>query len=347
MASDELNARLRAARPRQAEVAGEAFDGALLARVRAQGDVVQREGRRLVAPRIAVPVAAAGVTFAVAGVVLLAGGPSDVGGPSSAEAITQQTLRWLEPPAGTVLHVRSAETVENRTTTRDFWQSADHPQEQRTAVDVPGPDDYDLSGDVLYDAAANTVYDVAPAKPAPDDGAPVAGPKAGSKGDVKQAQDAKRADALQAKADGPVKRAAPAGPASAGSKQPSDKAVVGDPVVGKVRMLLQDGVMSVEGREVHDGIETWKVTLTETKGRQPWTLWVSADDGKPVELYDPGRQSGDPAQTIRWSAYDVLPSDDASQAALNVVTAHPGATVSHDAAAAAAARERLVSSKDG
>jgi hypothetical protein len=340
MASDELNGRLRATRPREADVPRDAFDGALLERVRAQGDVVE-PGPRFTVPRVAVPVAAAGATFAAAGVVMFAGGPSGTGGPSSAEAITQQTLRWLDPAAGTVLHVRSAETVGGSTTTRDFWQSADHPQLQRTAVDVPGPGDYELSGDVLYDVAANTIYDVPPARPAPDAGG-------GAKPqDVTKAQDAKRADALQAKADGPVKRAAPAGPAPASKPPGDDKMLVGDPVVGKVRMLLQDGAMSVEGREVHDGIDTWKVTLTETKGRQPWTLWVDAANGKPVELFDPGRQAGDAAQTIRWSAYDVLPSDDASRAALSIATAHPGATVSHDEAAAAAARERLVSPHDG
>jgi hypothetical protein len=331
MASDELNRRLEAARPACVdEVARDAFDGALLARARAQGHVVERS-RAFAGRRVAVPVAAAGVTFAAAGVVMFAGGPSDVGGPSSAEAISQQTLRWLDPPAGTVLHVRSVESGGGVATTREFWQSADHPEQQRRVVDGPGDKDYEMSGDVLYDPSSNTVYDV-PVPPADGGGKTVAG-----------RQDAKKADVLKAKAGGPAKGATPAAPQKAGDAGKGPDAVAGDPVVTKVRMLLQDGRMDVAGREAHNGVDTWKVTLTETGGRQPWTLWVDASDGKPVELVDPA--DGD--QTIRWSAYDVEPSDAASRAALDVRTAHPDATVSHDAEAAAAARNRLVSSSDG
>ena len=123
--------RLRAARPR---VDDEAFDADLLARVREQP--IEARARRTVPRVVAVPVAA-GVTLTVAGVVMLAGGPGDVGGPSSASAITQ-ALHWLDPGADQILHARSIETQDGRTTTREVWQSSDDPADQRLRIEDAG-----------------------------------------------------------------------------------------------------------------------------------------------------------------------------------------------------------------
>ena len=73
--------------------------------------------------------------------------------PSSASAITQ-TLRWLDPPPGTILHVRSVETKGGHTTTRELWQSADRPQSERQLID--GPQSFESAGGALYDPATNT-----------------------------------------------------------------------------------------------------------------------------------------------------------------------------------------------
>ena len=106
---------------------------------------------------MAVPVAA-GVTVTATAVVMLGGGPGDVGGPSSASAITQ-ALHWLGPPAGTILHVRSVETQGAQTTTRELWQSADDPTSERVLVE--GAQTFETSGDALYDPATDTIYDPA------------------------------------------------------------------------------------------------------------------------------------------------------------------------------------------
>src|SRR5207247_9265561 len=79
-----------------------------------------------------------------------------------ASAITQ-ALHWLNPPSGTILHVRSVETQGGRTTTRELWQSADHPEPARQLIE--GTHTCEASGDSLYDPATNTIYD-APGAPA-------------------------------------------------------------------------------------------------------------------------------------------------------------------------------------
>jgi hypothetical protein len=300
--TDELARRLRAARPPMAGADEDAFDADLLARVREQPIAA----RRTVPRALAVPVAA-GVTLTATAVVMLGGGPGDVGGPSSASAITQ-ALHWLSPPHGTILHVRSVETQGSETTTRELWQSADHPASARMLTE--GAHAFETAGDALYDPATDTIYD-APAKP------PLG-------------------------ADGPNK-AAPAG--TPGTGKPDDPAMpAGDAVVDKVRFLLQEGRMVVRGREIHEGIDTWAVSLKADAGRPVWTLWVSAADGKPVELRDPGRDASEQPQVIRWPAYEVLPGSD-SDRLLTLTGAHPTARVVHDPAQVGAAEQRLLPPK--
>lgn len=293
---DDLERRLRAARPRMARVDEHAFDEELLAHVRDQPIA----SRRTVPRAVALPVAT-GVTLAATAVVMLGGGPGDVGGPSSASAITQ-ALRWLNPPPGTILHARSVETTGSQTTTREFWQSSDHPGSERQRTE--GANAFETSGDALYDPATDTIYDP-PASPPDGDaaGAKVATPATGKPGD----------------------------PATPG----------GDPIVAKVRMLLGEGRMIVTGPETHSGIDAWAISLKPDVGRPVWTLWVSAADGKPLELRDPGRNAGEQPQVIRWPTYEVVPGSDADQL-LTLTGAHPSARVVHDAAQIAAAERRLV-----
>jgi hypothetical protein len=151
MGNDVIDDRLRAARPETADVADDAFDAELLAHVQR----LPIERRRTVLRRLAVPAVTAGVTLAAATALIFAGGPADIGGPSSAAAI-EQALHWFGPPAGTVLHVRSIETQGGRTTTRESWQAADDPTSDREVVD--GPIAYETTGDALYDPTTNTIY---------------------------------------------------------------------------------------------------------------------------------------------------------------------------------------------
>ncbi|HEX6745470.1 MAG TPA: hypothetical protein VF087_14680 [Solirubrobacteraceae bacterium] len=306
--TDDLARRLRASRPSTARPDEDAFDAGLLARVREQPIAA----RRTVPRAVAVPVAA-GVTLTATAVVMLGGGPGDVGGPSSASAITQ-ALHWLSPPHGTILHVRSVETQGSQTTTRELWESADHPASARMRTE--GAHAFETAGSALYDPATDTIYD-APAKPPPG------------------ADDRKAGDEQKA--------GAPAG--APGTGKPGDEAMpAGDPLVDKVRFLLQEGQMVVKGREIHNGIDTWAISLKADVGRPVWTLWVSAEDGKPVELRDPGRDASEQPQVVRWPAYEVLPGSDADRL-LTLTGAHPTARVVHDPAQVAAAEQRLLPPK--
>jgi hypothetical protein len=196
-----------------------------------------------------------------------------------------------------------------RTTTRELWQSADDPAAQRELIEEARS--FETSGDALYDTATNTIYDAPPAKRKPAD----------------------------AKANGaPPKVAASLG-------KPSDTALpAADPIVAKVRMLLQEGRMVVTGREVHNGSDAWAISLKPEVGRPVWTLWVSAADGKPLELRDPGRDASEQPQVIRWPTYEVLPNADADRL-LTLTGAHPSARVVRDTAEAAAAKQRLMPTK--
>jgi hypothetical protein len=301
--TDDLDRRLRAARPRAARADENAFDAELLARVRDQP--IAR--RRTVPRAVAVPVAA-GVTLTATAIVMLASGPGHVGGPSSASAITQ-ALRWLDPPSGTILHARSVETMGGETTTREFWQSAGETGSERQRVE--GTNTFETSPDGLYDPATNTIY----AAPAP-----------GAVG--------------EAKAKGSGGKVTVVGPRPSG-KSGGDAVPAGDPIVGKVRMLLRDGRMEVTGREVHNGTDAWAISLKPDAGRPVWTLWISAADGKPLELRDPGRDASEAPQVIRWQAYEVLPGSDANRV-LTLTGAHPSARVTRDAAQIAAAEQRLM-----
>ncbi|MDA0159098.1 hypothetical protein OM076_02375 [Solirubrobacter ginsenosidimutans] len=300
--------RLRAARPR---VDDDAFDPELLARVREQP--IEARARRAVPRAVAIPVAA-GVTLTVAGAVMLAGGPGDVGGPSSASAITQ-ALHWLDPGADQILHARSVETQGGRTTTREVWQSSDDPADQRLRIEDAST--YELSGDAFYDPSTDTIYD-GPSGPA-------------AKG-----------------AGGAPERKAAAGGATVGKSRvpvPANKGrdpalPSGDPIVEKVRILLSEGHMRVTGLEDHNGTQAWAISLKPDAGRPAWTIWVDADNGKPLELRDPGRDAEEAPQTIRWTSYEVLPEAGADQL-LTLTGAHPSARVVHDPAAVDAARQRL------
>jgi hypothetical protein len=293
-------------------------------------------------------------------VVLLGGGPG--GGPATASAITQ-ALHWFDPPAGTVLHARLVGTVAapgggTVTAEREFWQSADHPEHSRL-VQRRGAAVLEMDGDgAIYDARTDTIY--------------LPGAKPG--GDGKPAGDEAAARAAKRAAAGPAGRAAPretepaAEAAARAAKQavPADASAAekaaagaqakravaflppgkareasGDPTVTKIRTLLASDRAAVRGREVHDGVEAWAISLKPGIGGPAWTLWVAVADGRPLALHDPGDAgTGDKAEDDRWTAYDVQPAAGA-EALLTVAAAHPGARVVRDAVRYDAASRRL------
>ncbi|HEX5924759.1 MAG TPA: hypothetical protein VFY45_13065 [Baekduia sp.] len=223
-----------------------------------------------------------------------------------------QTLRWLNPPSGTILHVRSVETMGTQTTVRELWQSADDPDAERQSTQ--GATSFERAGDELYDPATDTIYD-APA-PAVADG-------------VKLKPGASKVATV----------------GTPGTGKPGDENMpAADPIVDKVRILLQEGRMTVTEREPHNGTDAWAISLKPDVGRPVWTLWVSAADGKPLELRDPGRDANEQPQAIRWPTYEVLPDSDANRL-LTLTGAHPSARVVHDADQDAAAQQRLMPPK--
>ena len=125
------------------------------------------------------------------------------------------------------------------------------------------------------------------------------------------------------------------------SKAPHDfERLAGDPIVQKVRTLLARGDMEVSGPVTHGGTSAFAISLKATAGRPTWTLWVSAADGKPLELRDPGRDASEAPQLITWSSYEVLSGSSATtQSSLRA--AHPDARVVSDRAQVDAALARL------
>jgi hypothetical protein len=120
--------------------------------------------------------------------------------------------------------------------------------------------------------------------------------------------------------------------------------ISGDPIVQKVRTLLARGDMEVSGPMTHNGTSAFAIALKPTAGRPTWTLWVSAADGKPLELRDPGRDASEPQQVITWSSYEVLSGSSATtQSSLR--TAHPTARIVGDSAQVDAALARLTGLK--
>ena len=292
MEHDKLTTRLRAARPAAATIDPDAFDAALLERLRQQ-PAPPRGARR---PRRALT--AAGGVVAIATVIAVFGGSPS--GPTPAAAVTQ-ALHWLNPPAGTILHTLSISTQGGHTTTLEMWQAANDPTTER--LRYGGDPTYETAGAAVYDPSTNTIYLGTADAPS----SPLAKAQLG----------AGRVDA------------------KVGTLLP------GDPIVEKVRTLLQDGDMTVGSEETHDGTLAFPISLNADAGRPIWTLWVSATDGRPLELIDPGRDSAEAPQDVRWPTYQILPGTHAG-ALLTLAGAHPSAHVVSNRAQIVVADQRLM-----
>jgi hypothetical protein len=294
---EELDRRLRATRPPLAEP-----DEALLQRVLAEPRPRAPRRARVIAP-VATLAAAAAAAF-----VLFAGG-------SNASAI-EQAMHWFDPPAGSILHTHLSDTNAGVTTDQEFWGVAD--DITRSRIRYGGA--YEVSGDGIYDVAANTIYE------------PATEGRAG-KGDVAAADVKKRA---QTQADGKQSQQDESGRVPEKDIPQS----AGDPIVAKVRTLLALGHAEVRGRAVYDGHDAWVIGLKPGIGGPDWKLYVSADDGKPLGLHDPGR-GNDAPEDAKWSTYEIAPPD----TPLTLAAAHPGARVVRDNSQYTAAMERFTHGK--
>lgn len=161
--SDPTERRLRAARPAAADVPADAADRpearALLEAARTRPVPAPRRGRR------------------VAGGLVLAGGAAAValaiGLPGSKPEARANPLalaiHWFAPAPGTVLHVRSTLASGRDTMGQEYWQSVDHPEQQRTIGAQDGIVG-EAASDGIYDAARDTVYVNVPSGGEPDGG---------------------------------------------------------------------------------------------------------------------------------------------------------------------------------
>jgi hypothetical protein len=103
--------------------------------------------------------------------------------------------------------------------------------------------------------------------------------------------------------------------------------------------------MTVTGRTPHNGHDAWEISLIADAGRPVWKVWVSASDGKPLELRDPGRDANEEPSTIRWETYEVLSGAGAARLA-TLQGAHPTAKVVTDHDEVNAAWESVFGAKD-
>lgn len=226
---------------------------------------------------VAIPVVALAALVAAAVVLLGGSRPDDA-------AALGQALRWFDPPAGTVLH---SVRVDGAGNTREVWQDVDRPERMRTVL----PGGYEVGAGAVYERATDTIYE--------DDGTArreLPTPDAGRTGSGARSEDAER----------PTLHITP-----------RESAPSGDPLIARVRVQLVEGSASVRGRELHDGIDAWKIALSSGDG-PPSILWVRADDGRPLAL-----------DGARWTTYEVL---DHGAAAVTLREAHPDARVVTDGA---------------
>jgi hypothetical protein len=333
---DVIERRLRAAKPARAVVdldPARAY-GELRPRI-IQPPTARPAGRRRTR-RLALPAAVTTVA-AIAAVVVASG----LGSPEGAGAAISRSLHWFDPPAGSVLHVRSEMTSRRpgapaTTLTQESWQSVDQPDQERRVE--PGVET-DATGD-LYDPASNTIYAYVP--PSGETLERRAGAAIDAKIRSAQASGADPAIITQLRRD----RKTILGRIAAGqtlSERRAAETPVGDVLVNQMRHLLQTRDAQVGDETTHDGVAAFPITMFPPGGAR-WTMWTRADDGKPLELRIDGSgpiQVGpEGLETVHWPAYDVVPGDQADHL-LTVAGAHPDARVVRDAGAYADAQRRL------
>jgi hypothetical protein len=331
---DPADARLRAARPPAADVDPDAFDPALLARVTAHGR------SRAVRGRLAMPMAFV-AAVAVASVVALAGRPALTHAPrptSAAAAAIGRASGWFELPAGKILHYRTVTTDlpptgRRSTVTQEFWQSTDDPSATRRSERFDGVA-VEVSNGSLYDPARDTIY----AYVAPSTRELIANIRAdvGRKVEAaRRAGDAKAARDIatvrdQLIADARAGRLDDAGPVSRQA---------GDDLVERLHGALDAGEAKAGEAQLRNGLASLPITL-DAGGHVRWTLWIAADDSRPLELVVDHGDGTRVVHTVDFTVYQLLPAGEAEQL-LTLEGAHPDARVVESRSAYRAAEARL------
>lgn len=328
--TDPIERRLRAARPASAEVPADAADGPEAQAVLERARTAAPTRRRPRALRTGIAVALAALA-----VVVVAALPGADTGPDAALARPiKLAFRWFDPTPGTVLHYRNTLVStgpggERTVLHQEGWQLVDHPDETRTVSTQDGHRS-EAARDGLYDPATKTVYLFVPPSP----------------GDLKRMIERKIAAARAGGASDEqieeMRRAAekPAGP--------PEEPEAGDPVTAKVRDLLRHGAARVAGFQTRRGVKTYAIELQpisrapagDPAGQTRWTLWIAADDGRPLELridHGPGTRA---VETTTWETYELLSGDESARL-VTVRGAHRDARVIRDADAVDEATARL------
>jgi hypothetical protein len=136
----------------------------------------------------------------------------------------------------------------------------------------------------------------------------------------------------------------PAGPAGYASQ------TAADPVIAKIRMILENGGARVVGRRGSNGNETYSIALPDDPSGASgghavrWTLRVAAD-GRPLEVRIESGDGATALETITWDTYEVVPAGDDADRLTTLRGAHPDARVVRDAAALDAAAARMFPGK--
>jgi hypothetical protein len=326
LSDDDLDRRLRAARPEAADVEPTAFDAELLSRV-----TRAPERRR----RVALPIAAvAAAALAVA--VVLAG--THLSATDDAQAAIARAARWFAPAPGTILHTRSVLSDARSTLVQEAWQAVDAPGRQRL-VQIQDGRRVETTADAVYDPTTRTIYENAKA-----DAADLTRERRRIRTAIERKIAGAQAAGVAADVIARLRHDERRLVAEAGTRGAAGgAATAGDTTVAQIRKNLEAGRATAGAATTHDGVEAYPITLLQpgAGGRSVrWTLWTAARDGRPLELRIDSGPGTAAVETTRWTAYELLPAGRAA-ALLTLTGAHPGATVVRDRTAYEAATRRL------
>jgi hypothetical protein len=285
--------------------------------------------RRKLGVRLAACLAAAAV-IALGILTALPGREPSVVHPAAAQSIVRRAAVALTPASGSILHVDIVGRQENGDGTvvtwhSESWQQNAAPYARRQIETGPEGRTVETALDdgvlQLYDPAKNTIYTNAP-KPPPLDLKP--GPRPGTfvirvpnvSGKIVERVIIAGPDDLRRLREGPTRQ------------RPED------PFRTQALALLNSGHARVDGHRNVDGREA--IRVVSANGHT--TYLVDARTYDPIELRTTGAGGG---TTLRFRAYDELPSTHANKALLSLAAAHPEATVDRSSAAYQAAYSRL------
>jgi hypothetical protein len=291
---------------------------------------VRRRRRRKLAVRLVGPLAAAGV-IALGILSVLPGREPAVVRPAAAQSVVRRAIVALTPSPSSLLHVHIVGRQDNRDGSVVTWQSESWEENvapfARRQIETIG-DGHSVETSFtdgviqLYDPAKNTIY-TNPPKPHPLDFKP--GPRPGTYvvrvphvgGGFVERVIAADADDLRRLQEGLTRQ------------RPEE-----DIFRTQALALLRSGQARIDRQARIDGRDAIRIAAKDGH----MTYLIDAETYDPIELRTTGAGGG---TTIRFRAYEQLPSTQTNRALLSLSGAHPGATVEPRPAAYAAAYKRL------